>query len=107
MLTLTESAVNAVRRVLAQSEGQATGLRIAVCTGGCAGYKYSLGLESKAQDDDVIYLHDGVMVFVDPDSESMLQGARVDFVEEAEGAGFVVDNPGVKKVCGCGKSFCH
>ena len=44
MIHLTESAVNAVRAVIAGADGPAVGLRIAADAGGCAGMNYSMGL---------------------------------------------------------------
>jgi iron-sulfur cluster assembly protein len=34
-----------------------------------------------------------------------LDGAKVDYVETLEGAGFKFDNPNVTRTCGCGSSF--
>jgi iron-sulfur cluster assembly protein len=34
-----------------------------------------------------------------------LDGARIDYVETLEGAGFKFDNPNVRNTCGCGSSF--
>lgn len=106
MIALTDSAVDAVRRVLEDAEDVAAGLRISVETGGCSGYLYKLGLEAEPLDGDAVVDFAGVKVFVDPDSWLMLDGAEVDFVNDVSGAGFVFNNPNAKAKCGCGKSFC-
>lgn len=105
MLALTDSAVDAVRRVLTSSEDGATGLRIMVSSGGCSGFQYQMGLESAAQEGDKVYEFGDVKVFVDPSSQELLEGVQVDFVEELAGSGFVFNNPNAASKCGCGKSF--
>lgn len=47
----------------------------------------------------------GVKVFIDPDSQPLLSGMTIDFVESLEGSGFTFDNPNAGTKCGCGKSF--
>ena len=104
MVTLTQTAVATLERVLAGSGPQARGLRIAVTDGGCAGLKYQMGLEADAADDDSVLEFGDVRVFVDPGSAPLLDGVVVDFVEGIEGSGFKFDNPKATS-CGCGKSF--
>ncbi|MDR3437074.1 iron-sulfur cluster assembly accessory protein [Telmatospirillum sp.] len=106
MIVLTDNAVDAVRRVLQDADDLAAGMRIAVETGGCSGYRYKLALEPAPLDGDAVVDFSGVKVFVDPESWSLLDGARMDFVSDINGAGFVFSNPNAKATCGCGKSFC-
>jgi len=106
MLALTDNAVAAVQRVLADAEDDIAGLRIAVESGGCSGNRYKLELEVEAEDGDEILEFAGVKVFVDSTSKPLLDGVQVDFVESIEGSGFVFDNPNAAQKCGCGKSFC-
>ena len=106
MIQLTDTAVAAVKSALARSPQPAEGLRIMVETGGCAGFKYRMGLESRARADDAVVHQDGVTLFVDSDSQPHLSGMTVDFVDGLERSGFVFDNPNAASKCGCGKSFC-
>lgn len=105
MISLSESAHAAIDRLVEGSRHGATGLRIMVDRGGCAGLKYMLGLERAAHDEDEVLDCDGVCLFVDHVSVPMLRGLRIDFVEAVEGAGFVFDNPNAGSMCSCGKSF--
>jgi iron-sulfur cluster assembly accessory protein len=106
MIQLTDNAVAAVKTALARSTQPVQGLRIMVEAGGCAGFKYRMGLETSARDDDVLVLQDGVTLFVDAGSQPHLQGMKVDFVTTLESAGFTFENPNAASSCGCGKSFC-
>ena len=105
MIHLTESAVNAVRTAITRANAPIEGLRLAVDAGGCAGYKYMMGLVAKADPDDVVVEHGGVKVFVDPGSVQYLDGTTVDFVTGLQNSGFTFDNPQAKSKCSCGKSF--
>ena len=65
MIHLTESAVNAVRSAISGAGAPLEGLRIAVDAGGCAGFKYMMGLVAVPEPDDAVVESDGVKVFVD------------------------------------------
>ncbi|ACA17964.1 iron-sulfur cluster assembly accessory protein [Methylobacterium sp. 4-46] len=105
MISLTDNAVTAVKTALSQAPGTPTGLRIMVEAGGCAGYKYMMGLESSARDGDLVVEQDGVRLFVDGRSQSLVSGLRIDFVTALETSGFVFENPNAGAKCACGKSF--
>lgn len=105
MLELTQSAVEAIRRVIAQGDEDVLGLRVMVSVGGCAGFQYRLGLEAVARDDDEVIDVDGIKVFVDADSKPWLAGVEIDFREDPLEAGFVFNNPNAMGKCSCGKSF--
>jgi iron-sulfur cluster assembly accessory protein len=105
MIHLTENAVTAVRTAISGAKAPIEGLRIAVDAGGCAGYKYMMGLVAEAGPDDIVVEHGGVKVFVDPGSAGYLDGTTVDFVIGLQNSGFTFDNPQAKTSCSCGKSF--
>jgi iron-sulfur cluster assembly accessory protein len=105
MINLTENAISAVRTAISRADAPIEGLRLAVDAGGCAGFKYMMGLVTKADPDDVVVERDGVKVFVDPDSVMYLDGTTVDFVIGVQNSGFTFENPQAKSKCSCGKSF--
>jgi iron-sulfur cluster assembly protein len=105
MIDLTDTAVNAIREAISGSEGPVDGLRIMVEAGGCAGYKYMMGLVSDHAPEDVVVEKGGIRVFVDPKSAPLLQGATIDFSVSLDGSGFTFSNPNATSSCSCGKSF--
>jgi iron-sulfur cluster assembly protein len=105
MIQLTESAANAVRTAIAKANAPVEGLRIAVDAGGCAGFKYMMGLVAQPDPEDIVVESEGVKVFVDRDSLGHIEGTTVDFVNGLQSAGFTFDNPRAKSSCSCGKSF--
>jgi iron-sulfur cluster assembly protein len=81
------------------------GLRLFVQQGGCAGLSYGMRFDGEPEDDDTVYVHHGLRVFVDPASMNYIEGSVVDYETGLQGAGFHVDNPNVVSECGCGESF--
>ena len=81
------------------------GLRLFVQQGGCAGLSYGMRFDVEPEDDDEIYEHHGLRVFVDPASMRYIGGSVLDYEAGLQGAGFDVENPNVVSECGCGESF--
>ncbi len=106
MIVLTNEAASAVKAAMLRAGKADCGLRIMVESGGCAGYKYLIGLDAEPRWDDAVFETSGIKLFIDPDSQPVLAGMSVGFVETLEGSGFTFDNPNVTSKCGCGKSFC-
>ena len=104
-ITLTATAINKVKEIMAQQNPVPSGLRVGVVGGGCSGFQYSMSFENSAGLMDKTYEFDGLKVYVDATSVMYLNGATVDYVETLEGAGFKFENPNVKTTCGCGSSF--
>jgi iron-sulfur cluster assembly accessory protein len=104
-VTLTASAIAKVKEIMASQNPLPAGLRLSVVGGGCSGFQYSMAFETGAGMMDKVFDMDGLKVYVDATSLMYLTGARVDYVETLEGAGFKFENPNVKSTCGCGSSF--
>ena len=102
-LNVSEKAAEKIKALMEQENKQ--GLRISVQPGGCSGYKYGMELEDKSTKDDVIVEKKGIKIFVDKKSMQKLNGSNVDYVDNLQGAGFKIENPGATKTCGCGSSF--
>lgn len=104
-VTLTSSAVQKVREIMATQDPLPAGLRLGVVGGGCSGFQYSMSFENQAGMMDKVLNFDGLKVFVDSTSLMYLNGCVVDYVETLEASGFKFENPTVKSTCGCGSSF--
>jgi iron-sulfur cluster assembly accessory protein len=99
----------AVEKILAaraeEGLGSEHGLRLAVTKGGCSGYEYSVKFVPAPAESDLVFETGGVSVFVDRDSESLLRGTVLDYVDGLHGAGLRFVNPNAAHACGCGSSF--
>lgn len=106
-MTLTERAAEEVRKFIAQEQvsPETAGLRVSVLPGGCSGFKYSLNIEERALDDDLVHEINSVRVFVDGFSAQYLAGVTIDYVSSMQGSGFTFSNPNASGGCGCGSSF--
>ena len=106
-LTLTEKAAAEVRKFMAEEKvsPETAGLRIAVLPGGCSGFRYSLNIEDKPGDDDVVLESAGVRCFVDGFSAQYLNGVTLDYKSNFQESGFAFENPNATGGCGCGSSF--
>jgi iron-sulfur cluster assembly protein len=106
-LSLTPSAADEVRKFIAaeQVPEASAGLRVGVTPGGCSGFKYSLSLEEKASDDDIVLESQGVRLFVDGFSAQYLNGVTINYKSNFQESGFAFENPNSTGGCGCGSSF--
>jgi iron-sulfur cluster assembly protein len=105
MLTMTESAVSQLKKIIEKEGNDSAALRVYVTPGGCSGFSYGMSLDDDRADDDSTFDHGGVKVVVDPFSLQYLEGSQVDYVDALMGGGFTVQNPNAVKNCACGQSF--
>lgn len=103
-IQVTDSAVAQVAKILA-AEGVGGMLRVAVQGGGCSGFQYSFSIDDTRIDDDLAIERGGVTVLIDAMSQSFLDGAEIDWVDDLIGASFQIKNPNATASCGCGTSF--
>ncbi|MDQ7066037.1 MAG: iron-sulfur cluster insertion protein ErpA [candidate division KSB1 bacterium] len=105
MITITEKAIDEIRKILEQENEPDLFLRVGVQGGGCSGLSYFLSLDKEIRPQDKILEHDGVKVVVDSKSAMYLEGTILDFTDGLMGRGFVFNNPNAVRTCGCGSSF--
>ena len=98
-LNFTNQALDQINKIAVGKEKKY--FRITVHGGGCSGYKYSFGFDSKTNEDDVIF----DKTVIDKSSLEIISGSIVDFKKEMIGETFVIDNPKATSSCGCGLSF--
>src|SRR3954471_16179771 len=106
-MVLTPRAAEEVQKFITQEQvpADSAGLRVSVLPGGCSGFKYSLNIEERPLEDDMVAEVSGVRVFVDGFSAQYLSGITIDYVSSMQGAGFTFTNPNATGGCGCGSSF--
>ena len=112
-LTLSTTASDTIKNILAERKLDGYALRVYVAGGGCCGVNFGMALDNNFRDVDTTFDIDGVKVVVDEVSIDYLRGAHIDFVNDpVRGAGFAVDSPNAKshghehgeEGCGCGGS---
>jgi iron-sulfur cluster assembly protein len=105
LLNVTPTAVSQLRKLKAQHNPQAVGIRLGVRDGGCNGKSYAMDFADSIEPGDEVMDLGGVSLLIDPMSTMFLIGTEMDFVEEKLGATFVFKNPNETGRCGCGESF--
>tara|TARA_B100002051_G_C16661669_1_gene599449 strand:- start:18 stop:332 length:315 start_codon:yes stop_codon:yes gene_type:complete len=98
-LNFTDQAVNQINLITKGNEKKF--FRITVQGGGCSGFKYNFGFDTKSNEDDVVF----GKVVIDKSSLDIISGSVIDFKKELIGESFVIDNPKATASCGCGLSF--
>ena len=98
-LNFTDQALNQINLITKGEKNKF--FRITVQGGGCSGFKYNFGFDTKTNDDDVVF----GKAIIDRSSLDIISGSVVDFKKEMIGESFVIDNPKATASCGCGLSF--
>lgn len=104
-LMFTEHAADKVKELRTHKDNTGSMLRVYIQGGGCSGFQYGFALEEQENQDDMVVETDGVKLLVDPMSFQYLMGAEIDYLEDLQGARFVINNPNATTTCGCGSSF--
>lgn len=112
-IIFTNNAIKEIGNVLKDEKNTNLKIRAFVMGGGCSGFQYGFSFEEAVNEDDSKFLlaeqtetyPHKIECLVDSMSFAYLDGAKIDYVEDAEGAKFVVENPNATQTCGCGSSF--
>ena len=105
VMVVTDTAAAKVKELIAAEGDESLALRVAVRPGGCSGFSYEMFFDSGIAGDDIVDEGSGVKVIVDPSSAQLLRGAKLDYKDGLQDAGFSIDNPNAQRSCGCGQSF--
>ncbi|BFU94333.1 MAG: FeS cluster assembly protein [Nitrospira sp.] len=105
VISLTDAALNEVKRLINVQGITEGGLRLGVKGGGCSGLSYTINFDEKIGQYDQVYDFEGVKVIVDAKSAIYLQGTQLDYQKDLMGGSFKFVNPNANKTCGCGESF--
>jgi iron-sulfur cluster insertion protein len=104
-LTFTNAAASKVSGLIEDEQNPNLKLRVYITGGGCSGFSYGFTFDETQNDDDTSVQKEGVTLLVDSMSFQYLVGAKIDYLEDLQGARFVIENPNATTTCGCGSSF--
>ena len=102
-VTMTPTAATQIARLMAKQG--ATGLRIGIKKGGCAGMEYTMDYVADLNPLDEVVEQDGARVMIAPMAQMFLFGTQIDYQTSLLDAGFKFINPNVAEACGCGESI--
>lgn len=92
MVTVTPSAVSAVKRFISDSDCDVEGLRIIISTAARSHLHCGLRLEATAQPTDEIIDCGSIKLIIDRESAPLIDGVTIDFVDDRETRGFRFTN---------------
>ncbi|NCN44265.1 MAG: iron-sulfur cluster insertion protein ErpA [Piscirickettsiaceae bacterium CG_4_9_14_3_um_filter_43_564] len=104
-VNFTEAAAIKVNGLIQDEGNPELKLRVYITGGGCSGFQYGFTFDESQTEEDTVVEKDGVKLMIDPMSFQYLVGAKIDYVEDLQGARFVIENPNATTTCGCGSSF--
>lgn len=100
MITLTKSAERQIALICGMNLSY---VRLALRSGGCAGYSYSWSLDTPTQDDFVVSVGEHGLI-MDYDSKMLLGDVSLNFVVGVYGSSWEIDSASATASCGCGTS---
>ncbi len=104
-LNFTEAAAAKVKGLIEDEQNPELKLRVYITGGGCSGFSYGFTFDEEQAEDDTVVTKEDVTLLVDSMSFQYLVGAKIDYLEDLQGARFVIENPNATTTCGCGSSF--
>ena len=107
LITITPLAVEKLKGVLEEQSEEGSFVRIIAMPGGNGGMQYMLAMEKEAKDDDLVIDADSIQILVDEDSQPLVEGASIDYIDGLMRSGFTISNPNFQSSsCACGGSGC-
>jgi iron-sulfur cluster assembly protein len=105
LVTITPKAAEKAKALLAEKGQPDAALRVFVVGGGCSGYQYGMSIADAPEADDAVIEQEGVRIVIDADSQQLISGAEIDYVDDLMKSGFTIFNPTATSSCACGSSF--
>ena len=104
MITVTQNAVDHIKKIQGDMKAEGKFLRVSVKDGGCSGNQYKIDFDLDSENDTKISSN-GVTIVLDKHSLPLVKGMELDYVDSLKGSSFVFNNPNSTGQCGCGQSF--
>ena len=106
-IQLTHSAAEVVRSLrLQQNLDESYALRVYISAQTCSGFQYGMALDNNPRATDTVFDSEGLKVFVDETSMQSMAGAKIDYIDDQRGKGFLVENPNAVSSCSCEGGSC-
>ncbi|MEE8422574.1 MAG: iron-sulfur cluster assembly accessory protein [Dehalococcoidia bacterium] len=105
LVSITPKAAEKAKALLSEKGQPEAALRVFVVGGGCSGYQYGMAIADGPEGDDALIEQHDVRIVIDTDSQRLIGGAEIDYVEDLMKSGFTIHNPSAVSSCACGNSF--
>ena len=105
MFTITDKAAEMAKMFLVEEGKEGWGLRVFQSGESCCGPAFGLDIQENPAEGDEVLDNSGLRVFVDKDCGESLSEMELDYIEDGERAGFIL-NGGRASACGAGGTDC-
>ena len=102
-IEITENAQKHIASIIKKDKTDY--FRIVVLGGGCSGFQYKFEFDNTKNDEDIIFQKKRITILIDKTSLNLINGSKIDYVNELIGSSFKITNPQASSSCGCGTSF--
>jgi iron-sulfur cluster assembly accessory protein len=107
VVEVSSEAIKFISDLLEKNNKKGFGIRIYLAGMGCSGPQFGMAFQEKKNEEDHEQKVDGFSFYYDGETQEMLEGSTVDYIETPSGAGLIVNNPSLKSSCGGSCSSCH
>jgi iron-sulfur cluster assembly accessory protein len=106
VISITEAgAAHMLKLIRSEDEfTEESGIRVQMIPGGCSGMKYDFQFAKQQGPGEDVEEYFGLKLFVPAAWKHFLKGTSIDYTESLQGSGMKIENPNIKRSCGCGKS---
>ncbi len=106
MVDISEEATKFINDLLVKNDKKGYGIRVYLAGMGCSGPQFGMAFQEKLKDGDLEDKHNGFSLYYDEETQEVLDGCKIDFIETPQGSGLIIQNPNVSGCGSCGGS-CH
>ncbi len=102
MIEITDAAATELKQLLEEQKKTDYRLRIFAAGLGCRGVQYGLSLERSPGNEDDSLESNGIKIIFSKDLQGDIEELKIDYIDNDQGKGFIIDNPGLQCGSGCG-----
>lgn len=102
MIEVTDAAATELKQILEKENKSDHGLRIFAAGMGCSGIQYGLTLEKSPKTEDTVQESNGIKIFFNKDIQEDIDELKIDYIDNDNGKGFIINNPNLRCGSGCG-----
>ena len=105
VISLTQESASMLERYMKEETAPPNFVRFGVKAGGCSGFTYTIGFDSRPRKFDLEFESYGLKLLVDKKSHLYIRETTIGWSNNLTDKGFKFTNPNAKGSCGCKTSF--
>ena len=95
LIDITNKATEQLTSLINEHKDEGQLLRIMVMPAQNGGVQYALGIEKEAQQTDICIKVDNIEVLIEKDCVPLVEGAKIDYIDDLMRSGFIISNPNI------------